>query len=199
MTETLSPFWAPRVVAPPPPARGNRLVDRPTVDPDWRDHASCRGEGGHGSIWLYPHLHTMANVEKTRLRCLRCPVLSECAADLSTPPVGITAGKVFWVEGKPGRKESPCEWCLEPTRYRFCSRTCMDRHVYQQRIAAAGAYDPAPLLAYLGLGSANEHGRRCGVSRRTIHRWRGGQLVTGFRAELIAHRLNTTTETIWGL
>ena len=128
--------YAPRTVALPSPLRGSRLTERLSdPSPDWRESAACRGEGGYGSIWLYPDMHSPLLVEQTRRRCALCPVLEQCKANQAEYSIGIVAGRVHYVRAKGPRS---CAQCDRVCSGKWCSRSCMDRYRYTLRLAVVG-------------------------------------------------------------
>ncbi len=124
---------SPRMVAPPPPARGTRLTDRVTVGQNrWYEHALCLGQGRTSdSIWHSPWDYPAEEVRKKQLLCMSCPVLEQCSAEPKLAP-GLTSGFV-WVFDARGRltaqNDRLCKWCRKgffgkTLKSRCCSASC---------------------------------------------------------------------------
>lgn len=61
----------------------------------------------------------------------------------------------------------------------------------------ARSFDPAPLLALVS-GSAREQATACGVTVRTVGRWRAGAGVDRRTADEVAVRLGLHPAEVWG-
>ncbi len=131
---------SPRMVAPPPPARGTREHPTSTRRVPWTELALCRGQTvDNTSIWIYPQNHHDHEVTEALRTCARCPVRAECDRYAPAPRVGIVAGQV-WItfRGKAVQKElRPCRKCgflfysssTGKTCSWECAQTCARGHL----------------------------------------------------------------------
>jgi len=202
----------PRTTAPPPPTRGSRLTQRIVSDGRWWDRAACKGldgplRGGRGSVWIEPGQHPRAVVDMALRVCRECPVRDACGRDrddlasLSRNEVaGIWAGESRSPGGSP-RTLKTCKVCgagFTSTSRDLCSAGCYHVGVRKRSnlFPASDDSPPGPLLAFFGDTPVQIIAERCGVTRRTVSRWRAGFNVQS--PAWIASNIGVDTRDIWG-
>lgn len=205
----------PRTEAPPSPQRGTRQHGtQPKPDERWDLRAACVGlpaplNGGQGSVWIEPGRHPRHVVEAALRVCASCPVREQCDRDAEEAGKGMR-GDVLGIWGGRSRsfaakakKLRDCRICgrsfTTDTNRDICSAGCYrDEGVRVRSIVRASPDSPPePLLAFFGDLPAVEIARRCGVSSRTVSRWKLGQYVQS--PAWIASNIGVTTFDIWGM
>ncbi len=198
----------PRLTAPPAPSGGTREHGNGPVKLDLWEHAACRGQGNqYGNVWMYPDLHPRWVVKAAASLCQTCPVIDLCRAEGFR--FGISAGVVRYSEranrfepqpvGVPAEKECRCGTWFRGSKA-HCSQRCLDattaeRVARRERFAALST---KPILELLEpLARTTSVAELCGVSTRTVFRWRAGATVSLLQAERIARRLGVDVESLW--
>lgn len=175
---------------------------------DLWEHALCRGQGNvFGNVWMYPDLHPRWVVKAAASLCQTCPVIDLCRAEGFR--FGISAGVVRYSEranrfepqpvGVPAEKECRCGTWFRGSKA-HCSQRCLDattaeRVARRERFAALST---RPILVLLEpLARTTSVAELCGVSTRTVFRWRAGATVSLLQAERIARRLGFDVTDVW--
>ena len=194
-----------RTTAPPAPSGGTRMHGSAPPKPDLYRDALCRGEGNvYGNVWMYPDMHARHVAKAAASLCKVCPVFDQC--DALKLHFGISAGRVRYseaanrVEPKPVGVGAPkvCRRCSDEFYGpgENCTRMCAHEGVVEReaRRVRFNALSAVPLLELL---SRAEIADACGVSVRTVFRWRNGASLQLLQAERIARRLGVDSHELW--
>ena len=194
------------------PSRGTRrrgAGPKPQPGP-WQERALCRGQGNkYGNVWMYPDLHPRWVAKAAAATCATCPVIEQCKAEKFG--FGISAGVIRYSE--PANRLAPpptpvptkvavkvCGCGKEFTGPKaHCSRECVERVLAEiaARRERFSALSTKPLLKMLAPMTGLRIAELCGVSTRTVFRWKQGATVTLRQAERIANRLGVDVESLW--
>ena len=209
----------PRTQAPPSPQRGTRLTERiPVRSERWFERAACIGQGTKStSVWHEPWNHPADVVHNAIRTCITCPVLDECGAE-KPGAAGLKASYVWVINGNNvlvKQDPKPCAWCRrmfygKTPKARCCSSACRSkigayehprapREQQPAQLANLGEplLDPVPLLSQFGRATTADIAERCGVTVRTVVRWRWGGTVRKSTAIKVCRRLRVDPERIW--